>query len=60
MEETKTRIQEIKDETKDLFDHTTDYLETYYQLLTVTIAEKFINIASGTVNTVILVILGLF
>lgn len=55
-----TRVQEIKEDTKDLLEHATDYLETYYQLLTVTIAQKFINIASGAVNAVILVILGLF
>ena len=60
MEETMTRVQEIKEDTKDLLEHATDYLETYYQLLTVTIAQKFINIASGAVNAVILVILGLF
>ena len=60
MEETKTRVEEIKQDTKDLFEHVTDYLETYYQLLTVTIAQKFVNIASGAVNAVILFILGLF
>ena len=60
MEETKTRVEEIKEETKDLFGNATDYLETYYQLLTVTIAQKFINIASGAVNVVILAMLGLF
>jgi putative superfamily III holin-X len=60
MEETKTRVQEIKEDTKDLFEHATDYLETYYQLLTVTIAQKFIDIASGAVNAVILTVLGLF
>jgi hypothetical protein len=60
MEETMTRVQEIKEDTKDLFEHATDYLETYYQLLTVTIAQKFINIASGAVNAVILAVLGLF
>jgi hypothetical protein len=60
MEETKTRVQEIKEDTKDLFEHLTDYLETYYHLLTITIAQKFINTASGVVNAVILVVLGLF
>ena len=60
MEETKTRVQKIKEDTKDLFEHATDYLETYYQLLTVTIAQKFINIASGAMDAVILAVLGLF
>jgi hypothetical protein len=60
MEEPKTKVQEIKEDTKDLFEHITDYLETYYQLFTVTVAQKGINIASGIINLVILVILGLF
>jgi len=59
MEELKVG-EEIKEKTQGVFEHATDYLETYYQLLAVTIAQKFINIASGTVNAVILAVLGLF
>jgi hypothetical protein len=59
-EEQKTKVEEIKEDAKDLFEHVTDYLETYYQLITVTVAQKGINIASGIINAVILVILGLF
>lgn len=60
MEEPKSKVAEIKEDAKDLFEHVTDYLETYYQLITVTIAQKGINIASAIINTVILAILGLF
>jgi putative superfamily III holin-X len=60
MEEPKSKVEEIKEDAKDLFEHVTDYLETYYQLITVTVAQKGINIASGIINAVILAILGLF
>ena len=60
MEEAKTKAREVKEETKDLLEHITDYLETYYQLVTINIAQKGINIASALVNAVVLVILGLF
>lgn len=60
MEEPKTKVQEIKEDTKDLLDSVTDYLDTYYHLVTVTVAQKGINIASGAINAVILTILGLF
>jgi hypothetical protein len=60
MEEPKTKSEEVKEDAKDLLEHVTDYLETYYQLITVTVAQKAVNIASGVVNAVILVILGLF
>ena len=59
-EEQKSKAAEIKEDAKDLFEHVTDYLETYYQLITVTVAQKGINIASGIINVVILAILGLF
>ncbi|THU39335.1 hypothetical protein FAM09_12555 [Niastella caeni] len=60
MEETKSKIAAIKEDTKDLLDNVTDYLDTYYRLITVTVAQKGINIASGAINAVILTILGLF
>ena len=60
MEDSKTKVQEIKEDTKDLLEHVTDYLETYYQLLTVTLAQKIINIASGAINAIILAVLALF
>jgi hypothetical protein len=60
MEEAKTKVQEVKEETKDLLEHITDYLETYYQLITINVVEKGINIASAVINAIILGILGLF
>jgi len=60
MEEEKTRTQEIKEEAKDLAEHVTDFLETYYQLLTINVAQKGINIASAVINAVVLCFLGLF
>jgi len=60
MEEPKTNLQAIKEDTKDLLDNVTDYLNTYYHLITVTVAQKGIDIASGAINAVILTILGLF
>jgi hypothetical protein len=60
MEEEKTRTQEIKEEAKDLAEHVTDFLETYYQLLTINVAQKGVNIASAVINAVVLCFLGLF
>ncbi|MBO9203090.1 MULTISPECIES: phage holin family protein [Niastella] len=59
-EDPKTKVQEIKEETKDLLESVTDYLNTYYHLISVTVAQKGINIASGAVNAVILIIFGFF
>jgi hypothetical protein len=59
MEEEKIRTQEIKEETKDLAEHITDFLETYYQLLTINVAQKSINITSSLINAVILAFLCL-
>ena len=60
MEETKTQKEGLKEETKDLADHVGDYLETYYQLITIKIAQKVINGASAAINAVIIGLLGLF
>jgi len=60
MEDSKTKVQEIKEDTQDLLKHVTDYLETYYQLVTVTLAQKIINVASGAINAIILAVLALF
>jgi hypothetical protein len=60
MEEQKTRTQEIKEEAKDLVEHVSDFLETYYQLITINVAQKGINIASAVINAVVLCFLALF
>jgi len=59
MEEEKIRTQEIKEESKDLAEHITDFLETYYQLLTINVAQKSINITSSLIHAVILAFLCL-
>jgi hypothetical protein len=60
MEEQKTQTQEKKEDAKDLVEHIGDFLETYYQLLTINLAQKGINIASAIINVVVLCFLCLF
>src|SRR5215831_3196674 len=59
-EQPKTKSGEAKEETKDLLEHVTDYLETYYELITVNVAQKGINLASGIIYAMMVVILALF
>jgi len=59
-EQPKTSMEEVKEDARDLLEHVGDYLESYYQLITVNVAQKGVNLASGIINAVILVILGLF
>jgi hypothetical protein len=60
MEEVKPKTEEVKEQAKDLFDHATDYLETFYQLAVINVVQKGVNIASGIINGVIICFLGLF
>lgn len=59
MEQEKTQTSGIREETKDLSEHIGDFLETYYQLLTINIAQKGINIATAIINAVVLAFLCL-
>ena len=59
MEEQKTKTEEIKEEAKDIVNHVGDFLETYYQLLTVRLAQKVVDITSSLINSIILAFLGL-
>ena len=59
MEAEKTKTEEIKDEAKDLVNDIGDFLETYYQLITITLAKKSIDIASSIINFVIIAFLSL-
>src|SRR5215831_15261291 len=59
MEEQKTKTEEIKEEAKDIVNHVGDFLETYYQLLTVRLAQKVVDITSSFINSIILAFLGL-
>ena len=51
--------QKIKDDAKDIINHTQDYLETFYKLSIVRATKKASNIASGVVNSILLVIISL-
>ena len=59
MEEQKTKTEEIKEDAKDLVGHVGDFLETYYQLLTIKLAQKVIDVTSSLINSVILAFLAL-
>jgi hypothetical protein len=61
MEEVKTQTDDsLKENARDLFDHATDFLETYYQVTVLNVAQKGINLASAIINGVVLFFLGLF
>jgi membrane protein implicated in regulation of membrane protease activity len=51
--------QNIKEDAKDIINHASDYIETYYKLSVVRATKKASNIASGLVNSVLLVIFSL-
>ena len=51
--------QNIKEDAKDIINHTTDYLDTYYKLTIVRATKKASNIASGVVNSVLLFFISL-
>ena len=53
-------MEEVKEDAKDLLEHVSDYLETYYQLITINLAQKTVNIVSVVVNAVMIAVLGLF
>ena len=55
-EETKTRT--FEEETKDLTSDVADFLETYFDLVTVKVAQKSINFTSSVINFSVLVLLG--
>jgi hypothetical protein len=59
MQEQQTKTEEIKEEAKDITGHIGDFLETYYQLLTIKLAQKVIDVTSSLINSIILAFLGL-
>jgi len=60
MEEVKTKPEELKEDAKDFAEHVTDFLDTYYQLITINVVQKGVNIASAIINAFIVCFLGLF
>ena len=59
MEEEQTKTEGIKESASDLVDHVTDFVETYYQYISINVAQKSVNFASGAINFVILIFLSL-
>jgi hypothetical protein len=55
----KSKVQQLKEDTADLFDHATDYIETFIQLKAVSAVEKGVNLASGIINGIIFAVLSL-
>jgi hypothetical protein len=49
--------QNLKEDAKDILNHASDYLETFYKLSVVRATKKASDIASGVVNSVLLVII---
>src|SRR4029079_4417896 len=59
MEEEQTKTEGIKETTSDLVDHVTDFLETYYHYISINVAQKSINLASGAINFIVIIFLCL-
>lgn len=59
MEEQRTETEEIKENAKDIVNDIGDFLETYYQLVTIKLAQKVIDVTSSLINSIILALLGL-
>ena len=51
--------QNIKEDAKDILNHSQDYLETLYKLSVVRATKKASNIASGLVNSLLLFFISL-
>jgi hypothetical protein len=46
--------QNLKEDAKDVFNHASDYAETFYKLSLVRLTKKVSNVASGVVNSVLI------
>ena len=51
--------QKIKEDAKDIINHSSDYLETFYKLTLVRLTRKISDIGSGVVNSVLIFFAGL-
>ena|ERR1700730_2248715 len=58
MEEEKTRTTDLEEDAKDLTEHVADFLETYFKLTSVKLAQKTVTFVSSLVNFAVLA--GLF
>jgi hypothetical protein len=51
--------QNIKEDARDIINHSGDYLETFYKLTLVRLTKKISDIGSGIVNSVLIFLIGL-
>lgn len=51
--------QKIKQDAKDILQHTADYADTFYKLTLVRLTKKLSDIASGVVNSILIFLIGL-
>ena len=49
----------LKEDAKDVFNHASDYAETFYKLSLVRLTKKISDIASGVVNSVLIFFISL-
>jgi hypothetical protein len=56
--EAETKTKSFEEEAKDLSGHVTDFIETYFELITVKIAQKSINFTASVINISILALFG--
>jgi hypothetical protein len=47
-------VQNLKEDTKDIINHTGDYLDTFYKLNVLKATKKASSIASGVVNSILI------
>ncbi len=51
--------QNLKEDAKYVFNHASDYAETFYKLSLVRLTKKVSDVASGVVNSVLIFFIGL-
>jgi len=60
MEEEKTKTSGLEEEAKDLTEHVADFLETYFQLVSLRLAQRTITVVSTLINFAMIAVLCLF
>ncbi len=59
-EQTKAAKDNLQEQANDLADHATDFLDTFYKLTLVNVTQRGVNIASATINAVLVFLLVMF
>ena len=57
VQEEEAQEEGIKESANDLVEHVTDFLETYYKYISVTVAQRSANLGAGAINFVVLTFL---